>query len=102
MSVIANLAIFPLDKGEELSEYVGRVLRVIRASNVPHQLGPMGTCIEGEYDEVMAVVRDCFFELQKDCGRVYLTVGVDYRADGMNRMLGKVRSVERVLNGTGS
>ncbi|WP_022660992.1 MTH1187 family thiamine-binding protein [Paucidesulfovibrio longus] len=97
MSVIANLAIFPLDKGVELSAHVGRVLRVIRACGLPHQLGPMGTCIEGEYDEVMAVVRDCFEELRRDCDRVYLTVSLDYRAGAGGRMQGKVRSVERFL-----
>ncbi|MGE4292428.1 MAG: MTH1187 family thiamine-binding protein [Desulfovibrio sp.] len=97
MSVIVNLAVFPLDKGVELSAQVGRVLRVIRASGLPHELGPMGTCIEGDYDEVMAVVRDCFLELQGDCDRVYLTVSLDYRSGVEGRMRGKVRSVEKLL-----
>lgn len=101
MSVVVNLAIFPLDKGVELSQYVGRVERVIRSSGVPNQLGPMSTCLEGEYDEVMGVVRDCFLELQRDCDRVYLTVAMDYRAGRDGRMQGKVRSVERVLERAG-
>lgn len=99
MSVIANLAIFPMGKGVELSEYVARVLRIIRGSGLPHQLGSMGTCIEGEYDDVMGLVRRCFLELQQDCDRVYMTVAVDYRAHGRERMLGKVRSVEQALDG---
>lgn len=100
MSVIANLAIFPMDKGVELAGHVARVLNVIRKSGLAYQLGPMGTCIEGEYDPVMDVVRRCFLELQSDCERVYMTVSIDYRAGDQPRMAGKVDSVEHLLEKT--
>ena len=45
-----------MDKGESVSEYVGRCLEVIDASGLEYRLGPMGTCIEGEFDDVMAVI----------------------------------------------
>ena len=51
---------FPLDKGESVSPYVARLVRVIRESGLPHKLGPMGTSIEGEWHQVMAVVTHCF------------------------------------------
>jgi uncharacterized protein (TIGR00106 family) len=97
MSVLINFAIFPLDKGESVSQYVTRVVRIIRDSGLPHQLGPMGTSIEGEWDEVMAVVTSCFAELNKDCNRVYLAITGDYRKAGSNRIVGKVESVKRRL-----
>ena len=53
----------------------------------------MGTCIEGEWGEVMAVVDACFKELQKDCGRIYMTVKADYRQGGSGRLQSKVRAV---------
>jgi uncharacterized protein (TIGR00106 family) len=98
MSVLVTLAIFPLDKGEELAAYVAKALRVIERSGLPYSLGSMSTCIEGDYDDVMAVVRGCFLALQDCCDRVYMTVALDYRA-GENRMHSKVQAVEQMLHG---
>ncbi|MEF2144314.1 MAG: MTH1187 family thiamine-binding protein [Desulfovibrionaceae bacterium] len=97
MSIVVNLAIFPMDKKDHLSPYVARSLRVIEASGLPYQLGPMGMAIEGGYDEVMAVVRDCFTAMAADCDRVYLSLSMDYRKDGEGRIQGKVGSVEQLL-----
>ena len=95
MSVIINLSIFPVDKGESLSQYVVRAVNIIKDSGLSYKLGAMGTSIEGEWDQIMAVVRSCFDELKKDCSRVYMNITVDYRKGGVNRIEGKVRSVEK-------
>ena len=70
MSFLINFSIFPLDKGESVSRYVTRAVKIIKDSGLPHRLGPMGTSIEGEWDEVMDVARSCFENLQEDCSRV--------------------------------
>ena len=88
---------FPLDKGESVSPYVARLVRVIRESGLPHKLGPMGTSIEGEWHQVMAVVTHCFEALSKDCDRVYFSIKGDYRKKGKNRITAKVESVEEKL-----
>jgi uncharacterized protein (TIGR00106 family) len=97
MSVLISFSIFPVDKGESLSPYVARVVKIIRASGLPYKLGPMGTSVEGEWEDVMAVVGHCFQELKKDCGRVYLSMNGDYRKDTSGRIESKVQSVERKL-----
>jgi uncharacterized protein (TIGR00106 family) len=97
MSVIVNLALFPMGKGESASPYVARAAKIIRASGLPNQLHPMGTCIEGEWDEVMAVVGRCFKALENDCGRIYLTLAADYRKGVDDRLGRKVASVEEKL-----
>ncbi len=97
MSVLIDLAIFPLDKGGSVSPYVSRVVRTIRDSGLSYKFGPMGTSIEGEWDEVMAVVNRCFNELAKDCERVYLTIKADYRKGVAGRITSKVKSVEEKL-----
>lgn len=97
MSVIVELSIFPMDKGESLSPYVARALKVIRDSGLPHQLGSMGTCIEGQWDEVMAVVSACFHELEKDCDRISVNLKVDYRKGADGRMVAKPVSVMEKL-----
>jgi uncharacterized protein (TIGR00106 family) len=97
MSVLVDFSIFPVGKGESLSPYVARMVRIIKDSGLPHMLGPMGTSIEGEWHEVMAVVSRCFEELKKDSNRVYLSIKADYRKDASGRITGKVRSVQEKL-----
>ena len=97
MNLLIDFSMFPLDKGESVSPYVARLLRVIRESGLPHKLGPMGTTIEGEWHQVMAVVTHCFEALSKDCDRVYFAIKGDYRKKGKNRITAKVESVEKQL-----
>ena len=97
MSVLIDFSIFPLDKGESVTQYVTRVVKIIKGSGLSHKLGPMGTSIEGEWDEVMRVVKRCFEELNEDCDRIYFAIKGDYRKIGSGRITAKVESVERKL-----
>lgn len=93
MSVIAELAIFPLDKGTSVSGYVKRAVDSLQKSDMPCEPGPMGTCIEGDWDEVMSAVNRCFNEMRADCDRVYMTLKVDYRKGREQGMKYKVGAV---------
>ncbi|HOG18643.1 MAG: hypothetical protein A4E73_02150 [Syntrophaceae bacterium PtaU1.Bin231] len=98
MSVLIDLAMFPTDKGESVSPYVSRIIRIIRDSGLPYRFGPMGTSIEGEWEEVMGLVTRCFEELKKDSGRIYATMKIDYRKGKGGRIESKIRSVESKLS----
>lgn len=93
MSVIVELSIFPMDKGVSVSPYVSRVVKIIKASGLSYELNPMGTCIEGDWARVHALVDQCFKALEQDCDRIYLTVKADYRKDRVDGMKKKVESV---------
>lgn len=97
MSVIVEFSIFPLDKGESLSPYVARALKTIQESGLSYELNPMGTCVEGEWSEVMALVGRCFQELEKDCNRITLSLKADYRKGPGGRLKSKVASVKAKL-----
>lgn len=97
MSAILDFSIFPLDKGASLSAYVARALRIVRESGLPYVFSPMSTSIEGEWDEVLAVVSRCKEELEKDCGRIHVSMRVDWRDGPAGRLASKVRSVEEKL-----
>jgi uncharacterized protein (TIGR00106 family) len=97
MSVLVDLSIFPLDKGDSLSAHVARALKIIRDSGLPYRIGPMGTSLEGEWDQVMGVVNNCFQELRKDCDRVYVALKIDYRKGHSGRIESKVKSVQEKL-----
>ncbi|MGD8961109.1 MAG: MTH1187 family thiamine-binding protein [Desulfobacterales bacterium] len=97
MSTIVEFSIFPLDKGESLSPYVARALKLIKDSGLPYELNPMGTCVEGEWNDVMALVNRCFEALEKDCNRITLSLKADYRKGPSGRMKSKVSSVREKL-----
>ena len=97
MSALIELSIFPMDKGLSVSPYVARALDIIQASGLDYELNPMGTCIEGDWPDVMAVVNRCMEDLQKDCSRIYMTMKVDYRNDRSGSMVKKVASVKEKL-----
>ena len=95
--VLLEFAMAPVDKGEELVEYVSRILDIIDKSGVPYKLTPMSTILEGEWDQVMGVVGACFRELEKDCNRISTNIKIDYRAGSNSRILSKVEAVENHL-----
>ncbi len=98
--VLLEFSMSPFDKGDSLSEYVARSLDIIDKSGLPYQLTPMGTILEGEWDEVMAVVTACFKKMSGDCKRVSTSIKIDYRAGKSGRLKSKIRSVEDKLGRT--
>jgi uncharacterized protein (TIGR00106 family) len=97
MSVLIHFSIFPTDKGTSVSPYVAKAVRIIRESGLPYKIGPMSTAVEGEWSEVMTVVESCFTELRKECSRIYMTLQMDYRQGAVNRIEGKIKSIEEKL-----
>ena len=92
--LLAEFSIWPMDKGESVGVYVARALEIVDRSGLPYKLGPLGTCIEGEYEEVMRVIRECHESILADSNRVTCTIKMDYRKGTSGRLEGKVKSVE--------
>ena len=95
--VLLEFSMSPSTKGESLSPYVARSLDIIDRSGLPYQLTPMGTIIEGEWAEVMAVVTACFEAMSADCDRIGTHIKIDYRAGPGGRIKAKVDSVQSKL-----
>ena len=83
-----------MDKGESVGVYVARCLDIIDRSGLAYRLGPMGTTIEGEWNDVMAVVTRCYEALAADCNRVTASLKIDYRRGQSDRLADKIKSVE--------
>ena len=86
-----------MDKGESVSDYVSRSLEIISESNVDYRLNPMGTVLEGEWDEVMSVVKRCYETMRSDCKRITCSVKIDYREGKIGRLKSKMASEEEKL-----
>lgn len=95
--LLAEFSISPLDKGISLSAYVARSLDIIDRSGLPYRLGPMGTCVEGEWDEVMAVMKACVERMSEDCDRITISFKGDWRRGATGRLEAKVEKVEALL-----
>jgi len=95
--LLAEFSMWPMDKGESVGEYVARLLDIIDQSALPYRLGPLGTCVEGDYDAVMAVIKQCHDALAKDCKRIACTIKMDFRAGHDNMLESKIESVEQKL-----
>jgi uncharacterized protein (TIGR00106 family) len=95
--VLLEFSMSPLGKGESVSKYVARSLDIVDKSGIPYRLNPMGTVLEGEWDEVFAVVRNCYERMKKDCKRISCSIKVDYRKGHSGRLVSKVTSVEKTL-----
>ena len=92
--LLLEFSLYPTDKGASVSQYVKGNLEVIDDSGLPYQLGPMGTCLEGEYDQVMAVVRACFERLTEQSDRVACQIKMDWRRGDQKRMQSKVETLK--------
>ena len=96
--MLLEFSMVPLGKGESVSPYVARSLEIIDQSGLDYQLHAMGTILEGEVDEVMDVLKQCFETMSRDCDRVTCTAKFDFRRGRKGRLQAKVKSVEEKLS----
>lgn len=96
---VAFLTITPLGTATpSVSHYVAGVERVLRESGLKHQLTAMGTIIEGDLDELLAVVRRMHeHPFSQGALRVSTSLRIDDRRDKVHTIAGKMRSVEEKL-----
>lgn len=95
--VLLEFSMFPIDKGESLSRFVARSLDIIDRSGLEYRCHAMGTILEGEFDCVIDVVKECFRAMAEDCNRIECSIKLDYRKGRQGRLEAKVASVEQKL-----
>ena len=88
------------DETGGVSASVAEAIRVIRDSGLPNETNAMFTNIEGEWDEVMAVVKQAVFAVAETSPRVGLVLKADLRSGyDTGQLSAKVERVERRLAG---
>ena len=92
--VLLDFSMSPLSKGESVSKYVARSLKIVDSSGLDYRLHAMGTVLEGEWDQVFDVVKSCYESMSTDCDRITCTIKVDARKDASGRLSSKIKSVE--------
>ena len=97
LATIATGVVMLIVLVNSLSSVIVAFQGIIDKSGLTYQFSAMSTTIEGEWDDVMKVVGDCFKALAKDCDRISVMTRVDYRASNQSRLKSKVQSVEEKL-----
>jgi uncharacterized protein (TIGR00106 family) len=86
------------DETGGVSEAVAEVVRIVRASGLPNETNAMFTNLEGEWDEVMAVVKQAVDAVAAKSPRVGLVLKADIRPGFTGQLSAKVERVERLLS----
>jgi uncharacterized protein (TIGR00106 family) len=100
VSVLVAFSVAPAGGGDaSVGEIVAEAVRVVRASGLPHETNAMFTNVEGEWDEVMAVVKAACEAVAARAPRVSLVLKADIRPGVEGALTAKVETVERYLRG---
>ena len=97
MNTLIAVAIAPIGVGDELVSEVAEVIKVIRKSGLPYKTSAMFTEIEGDWDEVMKVVKDATFVLANKGIRTEVVLKADIRPGFTNTIESKVDKVNAIL-----
>jgi uncharacterized protein (TIGR00106 family) len=93
--MLAEFSIIPIGAGSSIGDRLAEVLRIVDASGISYKINPMGTVVEGEWDEVIRLIRKCHNAVMKTGERAVTTISIDDRKGKPNRIDQKVKSIEK-------
>ena len=90
-----NFAIFPIDKGDHIGEYVSKVVEHIKNSGFKYQFSPMGTIVEADtVPELLDIVKAAYEIMDPISDRIYCTMNMDYNKNKTDLIKRKKESIE--------
>jgi uncharacterized protein (TIGR00106 family) len=95
--MLVELNIVPLERGAHLGDAIAEVVGIVNDSGLPYQLTPSGTCIEGDWDQVMPIVRRCHEQARQRSPHVMTTVHIEDEEGARDKLRANVSSVEERL-----
>ena len=95
--MLAEFSIVPVGVGSSIGDKLAEVLKIVDASGLPYKINPMGTVIEGEWDDVMKIIKKCHTAIMMTGERAVTSITIDDRPGKPNRIDEKVNSIERRL-----
>jgi uncharacterized protein (TIGR00106 family) len=98
--MIAAFSITPLGTGDSVSGAVADAVRLVRESGLPNETNAMFTNVEGDWDEVMALLKACVMKVGEAAPRVSVVVKIDHRPGHDDGLTPKVAVVEAHLGET--
>ena len=75
--MLAELSIIPVGGNPHSSPELAKILKIVEKSGLPYQLTPSATCIEGEWDQIMPVTRQCHEGARKDSPHIVTLIKLE-------------------------
>lgn len=98
MQVIADVCVIPIKDGESLAHEVAVCQKILQQRGLKHQMHAYGTNIEGEWDEIMAVIKSFHQQLhERGISRISSSIRLGTRTDKSTSIEDKIARVERLL-----
>jgi len=98
--MIASFSVIPIGKSTSMSDKIAEVLKIVDSSGLPYKINPMGTVVEGEWDDILKLIKKCHKTTMKASERTITTISIDDRKGKTHRIDEKVTSVERRIGRT--
>ena len=92
--MLIELSINLLGRGTHLSHDLAEILKTIDDSGLPYILTPLGTCIEGEWDELMSLSKKCHDQARSLSSHVMTTLRIEDEEGATNKLSANVTAVE--------
>ncbi|MCC6964526.1 MAG: MTH1187 family thiamine-binding protein [candidate division Zixibacteria bacterium] len=95
--MLVEFSIVPMGVGESVSKEVAKVIDIIDRSGLNYRTHAMGTIIEGDWEQCLALIKQCHDAVRAAAPRVYTRIAIDDRAGGKSTMDRKLKSVREKL-----
>ena len=95
--MLAAFSVTPVGAGDSVGDLVADAVRIVRDSGLPNETNAMFTNIEGEWDEVMAVIHRCVEAVAARAPRVSVVIKIDHRPGAEDALRHKMETIEREL-----
>jgi len=93
--MIVSFSVIPMGSSASVGDKIAEILKIVDSSGLPYKINPMGTVIEGEWDDIMKLIKKCHKTTMKSVERTITTISIDDRKGKTRRIDEKVTSVER-------
>ena len=93
--MLVELSVTMLGRGPHMSQDLAEILKIIDDSRLPYRLTPLGTCIEGNWDQLMDLVKKCHVRARSISPHVMTTVRIEDEEGASGKLSENVAAVER-------
>jgi uncharacterized protein (TIGR00106 family) len=98
--MIVSFSVIPMGSSPSVGDKIAEILKIVDSSGLPYKINPMGTVVEGEWDDIMKLIKKCHKTTMKSVERTITTISIDDRKGKTRRIDEKVTSVERRIGRT--
>ncbi len=95
--MVMELTIIPLGRGRSISGDIASLVKIIEDSGLDYRMTAFGTLVEGSWEQLIALARECHFAVRNKTERVLTMIRIDDYGERTGEIEGAVKRVEQKL-----